>query len=103
MLQRILSKWNWCSLSQGIHLFLLTRFSANIERDVTVLQEIISSSEYRGIIEIQGPVFVMRSDLDVFKIKECRRFFIRHHSDGRNYEMRGELVYKHGCILCQYY
>lgn len=89
------------------------RVFGNVEQEIKKNEEIILPCEYRTIIERQGKVLQLGDDVDVydfkatagkitkqtsalhFKIKECRRFFIRRHKNGRNCEVRGELVYKH--------
>lgn len=89
------------------------RVFGNVEQEVKKNEEIILPDEYRTIIGGHGKVLKLGDDVDVydfkttagqitkqtstlhFKIKECRRFFIRRHKNGRNCEVRGELVYRH--------
>jgi len=89
------------------------RVFGNVEQEIKKNEKIILPCEYRTIIGKHGKVLKLGDDVDVydfkttagkitkqtstlyFKIKECRRFFIRRHKNGRNCEVRGELVYKH--------
>jgi len=85
----------------------------NVEQEIKINEQIIFPCEHRTIIGCHEKVLQLGDDVDVydfkvtagkitkqtsalrFKIKECRRFFIRSYKNGRICEVHIELVYKH--------
>jgi DNA-binding transcriptional regulator/RsmH inhibitor MraZ len=93
------------------------RVFGEIEQAIKKREEIILPEEYRTIIGRHGKVLRFGEDthecIDIydwktltqkvmkptsryhFRIKQCKRFFIRRNKNNNNCEVRGELVYKH--------